>query len=230
MARRGFARPLRPFVSRPRLSLAALLGLATGAGFLLVPNPLRASTRAILAWDVTCLVFVTGTLQAMIRQAPEQIRTRAADQDEGRGMILGLVILAAAASLAAVGLELSLAHEEHGLLNGGRILLALATVAGSWFMIQLIFAIHYAHEFYALDRRDGEGDAGGLAFPGDEPPDYWDFLHFAVIIGVACQTADIAFTSKRLRRLGTLQGVVAFVFNTVILAVSINLLAGLFQA
>ena len=72
------------------------------------------------------------------------------------------------------------------------------------------------------------GDAQGLKFPGGEPPDYWDFLHFSVVVGVACQTADVAFTSKRMRRLGTIHGLVAFTFNTVILALTINLLASLF--
>jgi uncharacterized membrane protein len=71
-------------------------------------------------------------------------------------------------------------------------------------------------------------ERGGLKFPGGEAPDYWDFLHFSVIIGVACQTADIEFTAKPLRRIGALHGVLSFVFNTVALALTINLLAGLF--
>ena len=104
--------------------------------------------------------------------------------------------------------------------------LVFATVAASWFMVQLIFALHYAHEYYAQGER-GQ-DAGGLDFPGGEPPDYWDFLHFSIVIGVASQTADIAFTSKSLRRVGTVHGITAFVFNTVVLALTINLLAGLF--
>ena len=90
----------------------------------------------------------------------------------------------------------------------------------------MIFALHYAHEYY------GEGDRGrrrgGLNFPDDDQPDYWDFIHFASIIGVAAQTADVAFTSKALRRTGTIHGMVAFVFNTVVLALTINLLAILF--
>jgi len=93
--------------------------------------------------------------------------------------------------------------------------------------MQVVYALHYAHEYYAADPASGK-DAGGLAFPGGEPPDYWDFLHFSIIIGVAAQTADIAFTEKGLRRLGTAHSLFAFVFNTVIVALTINLLAGLF--
>jgi uncharacterized membrane protein len=69
---------------------------------------------------------------------------------------------------------------------------------------------------------------GGLAFPGGEPPDYWDFLHFSIVVGVAAQTADIAFTNKHLRRLGTAHSLIAFIFNTLIVALTINLVAGLF--
>jgi uncharacterized membrane protein len=93
--------------------------------------------------------------------------------------------------------------------------------------MQYVFALHYAHEYYDPDENCA-GDSKGLAFPGGEPPDYWDFLHFSIIIGVAAQTADIAFTSKGLRRIGTLHSLVAFAFNTVIVALTINLLAGLF--
>jgi uncharacterized membrane protein len=98
-------------------------------------------------------------------------------------------------------------------------------VALSWLLVQFIFALHYAHEFYAPG---ADQQRGGLAFPGNEAPDYWDFVHFAVVIGVAAQTADIAFTSKTLRRIGTVHSLVAFAFNTLVLALSINLAASLF--
>jgi uncharacterized membrane protein len=165
----------------------------------------------------------------MVGADPVTIRAHAAGQDEGQGVILALAILAAAASIVAIAAELSLAKGDHGLVKGLRIALAFATVAASWIFVQTVFALHYAHEYYLADP-DAEGDdiRGGLAFPGDELPDYWDFLHFAVIIGVACQTADISFTSKPLRRLGTLHGLICFTFNTVVLALTINLLAGLF--
>ncbi len=138
---------------------------------------------------------------------------------------------AAAASLWAVAAELTAARGQHGLAETLHVALAFATVALSWFMVQLIYALHYAHEYYAPAPdapKARSGDAGGLAFPGGEPPDYWDFLHFAIVIGVAAQTADIAFTSKTLRRVGTVHSVLAFVFNTVVLALTISLLAGLF--
>lgn len=95
-------------------------------------------------------------------------------------------------------------------------------------MTHWIIALHCAHEYYAADVDDDPAtlEQGGLDFPGGGPPNYWDCVHFAVVIGVASQTADIALTSQRMRRIGTVHGVVAFSFNTVTLALTINILAG----
>jgi len=237
MAEGGAAAPARsrplpvvtPLRARPRLSLALGVGLAFGAACLLLGTGLRLSTSAILGWDAACLTFIALILPYMTGRDRTQIRAKAATQDEGQGFILGLVIAASAASLWATGMELSLARSAHDLEKAARVALAVGTLAASWFMMQLVFALHYAHEYYAPDdEAGGEAVAEGLKFPGDEDPDYWDFLHFSVVIGVACQTADIAFTGKALRRIGTVHGLVAFAFNTVVVALTINLLAGLF--
>jgi uncharacterized membrane protein len=108
------------------------------------------------------------------------------------------------------------------------VALAFVTVALSWMMVQVIFALHYAHEYYDENEDCGGEDMKGLLFPGGELPDYWDFVHFSIVIGAAAQTADIAFTSKALRRIGTVHSLVSFAFNTVVVALTINLLAGLF--
>lgn len=220
--------PGRALAARPRLLLAFGVGAAVVLAALLIPNRLSWSTVAIAAWDCTCFTFIAAALLMMRDQGVEDIAARAAGQDEGQGFILGMVVLAAAISLGAIGVELSRAKDLTGALKAVRVGLVAVTVTASWFMVQLIFALHYAHEYYAPDDEGRQGRAGGLAFPGDEPPDYWDFLHFSVVIGVAAQTADIAFTSKRLRRIGTVQSAVVFGFNTAVLALAINLLASLF--
>ena len=220
-------RMLGPFAARPRLLAAIGAGIAAWALLLLVPSDLSLTTSAILAWDVTCAVYIAAAV-AMMRGADEhRIRSTAATQDQGQGVILALVIAAAAASIWVIAKELSAAKADVGLLKALRVALVFGTVAASWFMVQLVFALHYAHEYYAPGNKPG-ADAGGLLFPGGEPPDYWDFLHFSIVIGVASQTADIAFTAKGLRRVGAVHGVTAFTFNTVVLALTINLLAGLF--
>lgn len=216
---------LGPFASRPRLAGAFAVGsLLVVAGLL---SGLRWSTSVIFGWDVTCVVFILLAMAMMWNAGEDAIRQTAAAQDEGQGAILGLVVLAAAASVGAMAVELAQGKAGHGLFAGLRVSLVFATVALSWFMVQLVFALHYAHEYYRAGSGPG-GVAGGLAFLGGEAPDYWDFLHFSTVIGVASQTADVAFTSKSLRRIGTVHGVVAFVFNTVILALTINIAASLF--
>lgn len=224
-------RSLGPFRNRPRLLSAIGIGLLCALLLHIVPSGLDASTRAPIAWDAGCLWFIATVLASFRSRDAPFIRGRAAAQDEGNGLILALVVLLAAASLAAVGVELSAAKDALGLEKPVRIALAIGTVALSWFVVQLIFALHYAHEYYAPDDDDDPStlEQGGLGFPNDKEPDYWDFLHFSVVIGVASQTADIAFTSKRLRRIGTLHSLVSFVFNTAVLAFTINVAAGLLQ-
>jgi uncharacterized membrane protein len=221
---------VRAFVVRPLLTSAFGVGLLTGLLLVLFAVALSWSTSAILAWDATSAWFIGGSLLRMSGRDVPSMRAYAASEDEGQGIILGIMLLAVIASLGAIGADLSAARTMHGFAKTGSIALAFGTVAISWFMMQLTFALHYAHEYYGPtdDPRGKLLQQGGLDFPGGLDPDYWDFLHFAIVIGVAAQTADIAFTSKALRRIGTLQSVVAFVFNTVVLALTINLLASLF--
>lgn len=224
----GWRRVLGPFGPRPRLSISILVGLAVGLASMAFAPHAVLSTRLILGWDALTLTFLGAMLVSMIEHSPTDIRAQAALDDEGRGAILALVLIASAASVWAVGAELSLAKDAHGVMKVARIGLAFVTVVVSWLMVQMIFALHYAHEFYGVDEDDGVSDALGIEFPGTPQPDYWDFLYFAIVIGVACATADANITSKGLRRLGTVHSLVAFAFNTIIVALTINLTAGLF--
>ena len=220
---------LGPFGSRPRLVASIGIGLVTGLTLAVVPSSLDGPTRVLLAWDVSCAAYVAMILREISSRDAPYIRGVAAAQDPGQGAILAFVLVLSATSLAAVAGELSFAKEAHGPAALSRVLLAITTVTISWFVTHMMFALHYAHEYYAPDDDDDPStlEQGGLDFPGGQPPDYWDFVHFAVVIGVASQTADIAFTSKRMRRIGTVHGLVSFTFNTVILALTINILAGL---
>jgi uncharacterized membrane protein len=212
-------------LARPKLIAAVVLGLVAG-GALAVLTPLPRATCVVLGWDAGAALFCGASLRHMFGGTQSRMRARAAEDDEGRAATLGIVVAAATFSLAAVAGQLSHAKTAEGLSQALYVTLAFVTVALSWFLAQLAFAVHYAHAYY--DRKDGgRGDAQGLVFPGGEGPDYWDFLHFSVIIGVACQTADVQITSKSLRRLSTTHSLFAFAYNTVIVALTINLLAGL---
>jgi len=214
------------FRSHPFLWRAGLIGAGVYVALELAPNTLAALTRALITWDVFALAFVAMLVIAKRRATPEVLAAHAKHEDEGRHAILALCILAAGASVAAIAFELSAARDGPAAARGARIALAFATIALSWTFTHFVFASHYAHEYYAPD--EAGGVAEGLTFHGGQKPDFWDFVHFSFVIGAANQTADIDITSRPIRRTVTVHGIVAFLFNTVVLAVSINFAASLF--
>src|SRR5579862_268301 len=134
--------------ARPRLLAAIGVGIIVGVSLAFLGTGIDRSTRLILSWDALAVTFLGSMMLSMIQHSPTEIRARAVLDDEGKGVILGLVLVAAAASVWAVGDELSLAKDAHGLVKLGRIVLAFGTVIASWMMVQMIFALHYAHEYY----------------------------------------------------------------------------------
>ena len=137
-----------------------------------------------------------------------------------------MILLAIAASFAGIAGLLSEAKAASPSLRLAFVALAALTISVSWTVTQFVFALHYAHEYYGPE--DADSDARhGLDFPGCATPDYWDFLYFATSIGATSQTSDVSIKSRALRRLVTLHAVVSFVFNTMILALTVNLAASL---
>jgi len=153
------------------------------------------------------------------------MRHRAQLQDDGKYAILGLTVIAAIASLVAIACELSVVKDLHGWTRGAHIGLAGITVLSSWSFIQIMFTLHYAHDYYLAACH---GHKPGLQFPDDPDPDYGDFFYFAAVIGTSGQTADVSFVTKPMRRIGALHCVLAYLFNTVVLALLINIGASLF--
>jgi uncharacterized membrane protein len=208
--------------AQPRLFIAVLAG---GLLWLLLPQDWRASTRVLGAWDCATGLYLILALVMMARSNLDRIRYRAAFQDEGQLVILGLTSITAMISLGGIVAEMATAKSLQGHHEWPHIALAGLTVLLSWTFTHTIFAIHYAHEYFAGPENELEE---GLEFPGNEPPDYWDFVYYSFIIGTACATADVNVTSKNMRRITTLHCVVAFFFNTTILALTVNIGAGLF--
>lgn len=211
---------LRFFRLRPTLAPPLLLGLAAA---LLLPTSWSVVSRILVGWNVAVALFVVLSVVLMSRTDVSELRDHAEALDGGRVWLLFVTLAAAAASVAAIVLEfISARGEATG--NGWPIALSVATIASSWALTHLMFAFHYAHEYYAPD--DG-GPPSGLKFPGDAEPTYGDFAHFSFVIGCASQTADVVITSPTLRRVVTAHCIAAFVFNTAILALTINIAAGL---
>lgn len=208
---------------RPRLVIATAAGVGTT---LLLPVVTTSSpvTRALVGWNVGVVLYLVLALTMMARSTTERLRLRARIEDEGRWAVLALVSLAVLASLVAIGLQLGAARELAGASRARHVGLAAFTVITSWAFMQVMFAMHYAHEFHVP--RDGR-DSGGMDFPGTPSPDYLDFVYAASIIGTSAQTADVTFTSSAMRRTALLHCVLAFFFNTTVLALAINIAAGL---
>jgi uncharacterized membrane protein len=219
-ALRRFVHALRV---RPRLVIVTGISIAIG---LLLPTDFAQHplSRWLIAWNAGAWLYVALAAAMMIRSSHEHMRHRAQLQDDGALAILGLVVVAAVTSLAAIAGELAVVKDLHGWLRGAHIALAGSTVLASWGFIQVMFALHYAHDYYAAACH---GRKPGLQFPDDEHPDYGDFFYFSAVIGTSGQTADVSFVTKPMRRIGTLHCVLAYLFNTVVLALLINIGASL---
>ena len=224
MKRRSHNRILRQLHVRPRLFIATAIAVTVG---LVLPTDVASHlvTRMLIAWNTGTVLYVSLAATMMIRSSSQKMRYRAQLQDDGKLAILILVALTAMASLAAMAGELAVVKNTHGFLKGAHIALAGCTVLSSWAFIQVMFALHYAHEYYAAACR---GRSVGLRFPDDDDPDYGDFFYFSAIIGTSGQTADVSFVSQPMRRIGSLHCILAYLFNTTVLALLINIAASLF--
>lgn len=217
-------RTYRQLRSRPRLLVATLTAILVGVLF---PARLEAHlvTRLLIAWNTGAMLYVFLAVGMMTRSSREHMRYRARAQDEGQFVILTLVVISAIASLAAIGGELTVVKDMHGTAKVAHIGLAALTVVSSWTFTQIMFALHYAHDYYAAQ---SDGRKPGLSFPDDDEPDYGDFFYFAAVIGTSGQTADVSFVSKMMRRIGSVHCILAYLFNTTVLALLINIGASLF--
>jgi uncharacterized membrane protein len=225
MERRPRRPPLALRVVRARIRLFAsgVIGLVAGLALTLTPGS-RPVTNFLTGWDIGVALYLVLALHAMARSDVARIRRRAAEEDEGDVAILVLTVAAALASLAAIFVELGTATGPGTVRSPGRLALAILTIALSWTFIHIIFALHYAHEFY------DETTGGGMNFPGDDrEPDYWDFVYFSFVIGMTSQVSDVGVTSKRVRRTVTAHGIVSFVFNAALVALTVNIAASAVQ-
>jgi uncharacterized membrane protein len=206
---------------RPRLALAAGVCLTA---LLVLPRSVSGPTRALVAWDAGTGLYLALAWTLMLRANVDRVRTRAGLQDEGAAVVLALTVAAGVASLAAIVLELVGVKSDPSHRQTLHLALAGVTLLCSWCFVHTAFALHYAHEYYVAGGKDG---CSCLQFPGTAQPDYADFLYFSFVIGTTSQTADVAIASSSMRQLALVHGVLAFLFNTTLLALTINIAANL---
>jgi uncharacterized membrane protein len=213
----------RSIAIRPRLYFSALTGFAL---ITFLPRSWPANIREALAWNISAVMYLALAFRVLLSSPGEVLRARAARQDDSRLVILVIILLAIVASFVTIIGLLSEARELPRQLRFLHLGLAAATIILAWSVTQVVFTLHYAHEFY--EPAGGEKHfVGGLDFRGDRAPDYWDFFYFSTSIGAASQTSDVSIYTKPLRRLATLHAIISFFFNAAVLALTINLAASM---
>ena len=215
------SRFLRQVRARPRLFLSIAVAIGT---VVVLPQSVahQEVTRGLIAWNVGTSLYLLLAAIMMVRSSEDRMQRRARLQDEGQNVVLVLTIAAAVACLAAIAGELAVVKDMKGPLKTAHVALASATVLSSWAFTHLMFGLHYAHDYYSAL---AHGNKPGLDFPGGESPDYFDFIYFSAVIGTSGQTADVSMTSRAMRRIGTVHCVLSFLFNTTVLALTINIAA-----
>lgn len=210
--------------THPRLTIAALIGLACGAASVYVAPPLSLISHCLIGWNIGVWLYLILIMIRTFRTNADDARRISMVEDENAGLVLVTVCIAALASLAAIILELTgsqgLANNEKALRYGFTGL----TIIGSWLLIGVVFSLHYARLYYTWS-----GKEPALRFAdGERNPDYWDFLYFSFTLSVAVQTSDVGVATRILRKVVLAQSLIGFLFNTAILGFSINIAAGLF--
>lgn len=228
--------PFRILRAHIRLIVSALIGAIVGVSLPAtvnhpsiswLPFEFTATTRGLIGWNVAVVLYLLAAAQMITRSSHESIRRRAVLSDEGRAAVLFLTAITTFVAIGAIIAELGQSKNMIGDEKNPHIVLAVVTVFSSWAFMHLIFAFHYAHEFYTEEEAAAHAVRpevrGGLCFPNTPAPQYIDFLYFSYVIGVAFQTADVEICSRTMRAVALAHGVVAFFFNTTIVALMVNI-------
>lgn len=198
------------------------------AALLITWSKFSAIGIGLFTWSAFSLaIIILDWIQILVFH-PREVRKIANLEDVNRTLIFILVIGASLASLIAILFLLKSSKETSQAAITGHVMLSMGSVIVSWWLVHTIFTMHYAHLYYTTHPGDDKHKPiGGLQFPGHEDPDYLDFVYFSFVLGTTFQVSDVEISSRRIRRLALVHGLIAFAFNTAILALSINVVSSL---
>ena len=204
--------------------LLLCIAFAVGVSFLFIETDI--TSRIMTGWDVFCFCLLLLYWLSFFTTPHAQIRRQAARDDPSRTIIFIIVLVCSAASMLAIILLLTAKNETNS-EKALHVPLALMGMILSWVTVHTLFTVRYAHMYYG--NREGNPDThrGGLNFPDDQLPDFLDFAYFSFVIGMTFQVSDVNISSKKIRRLALLHGFISFIYNTIIVALTINIIAGL---
>ena len=214
----------RVISARPRLFVGLLCGLAA---IPLLPHGIKGTTQAIVAWDIGVVVYLVLSGFLFTTERLDRLAQDAAAQEEGEWTIFWLTVAVVTFSFVAIiGEFANISKDMPPHQRGQHVMLVAVTLFVSWLMTHTTFAFRYAHEFYEVDDDSTAGISGGLEFPGEKQPDYLDFLYLA---GARHDVPGIGrqITARKFRRMAIAHGLMSFMFNTIILALTVNIAASL---
>jgi uncharacterized membrane protein len=206
--------------------IAMSLGFAVLVFFLIFKTNLDQLVIAMITWNAFAFTFIITSCLVFFNRTAIQMRARAREEDGSRIFVFMVILVSCFASMFAV-LLLVLSRDAGGTPKIIYVPVAVITMLFSWVMVHSTFCFHYAHLYYDDAVDDSEINAGGLDFPSEKRPDYMDFVYFSFAIGTAFQVPDVNITSRTIRRVALLHGLLAFGLNTFVVALTINLIAGL---
>ncbi|WP_347109018.1 DUF1345 domain-containing protein [Paenarthrobacter sp. S56] len=181
-----------------------------------------------VSWAVVAFIYVAWVWLVIARMDPSQTRMHATSEDPSRGVTDLLILTANLGSLAAVAVVIVNSHADDTTARVNSALLALVCVALSWMLVQTLFTLRYAELYYSPEAHAGGGE-GGISFNQDRPPQYTDFAYLAASLGMTYQVSDTNLQNHRIRAEALKHSLLSYLFGTVILAVTINLVIGLAQ-
>jgi uncharacterized membrane protein len=219
---------MRKHLSETTAHQRLIYAIAVGVAMAMLPLPVTQQTQGLLVWCLGGLVYLGLSWWLAVEFDATRTRHRAQAQDQPGFVLFLLLVLSSFANIVAIALMLQHVRDFSTLQRLGHLALSMAALGISWLLIQTVFAFRYAHVYYQEELRSKVHGAG-LVFPGNLAPDYFDFLYYAHVVGMTSQVSDVVVTTRRMRRLTLIHSVTSFAFNMLVLALSINLVAGAMQ-
>lgn len=180
----------------------------------------------MLLWDVFALFYIITSWIVFFKSSTQRIRQVATKEDGSKVFVFLLIIFTSFASMLTV-LLLILSKDVTIVAENMYLPVGVGGMMLSWILVHTLFAFHYAHLYYNNDEKDAGKCAAGLDFPGEKTPDYLDFAYFSFVVGMTFQVSDVEISAKKIRRLALVHGLLSFGLNTFVVALTINIIAGL---
>lgn len=176
----------------------------------------------MVGWDALALTLLGLSWSLIYKSDARATELRAADEDPGRFAVFVIAVLSSLVSLLAATLVLRMTRGQSGAAFW--MALALLSVALSWLVTHTAYTLRYAHLYYRGEQN------GGLSFPGTDAPTDLDFAYYAFTLGMCFQVSDVQVSSSVIRRATLGHALISFVFNTTIVALSLNVMAQLLSS